>query len=67
MELLIFAVIVILAVLFYVSREPKKLDVNNDGKVDAEDLKVAVEKVTEKVQEAKKATRGRKPAAKKAK
>jgi hypothetical protein len=60
MEILIaLIVIVVVGSIIYVNREAKTLDINKDGKVDAEDVKAAVQntveaaKKTEVVQKAK--------------
>lgn len=53
MEILVIAVViaVIAGVIFY-NKNPKALDVNKDGKVNAEDAKVAVKAVKAEVKEA---------------
>jgi hypothetical protein len=60
MEILIaLIVIVALGAIIYTNREARSLDINKDGKVDAEDVKAAVQntveaaKKTEVVQKAK--------------
>jgi cell division protein FtsL len=52
---LIVAVVVV--ALLYISREPKKLDVNNDGKIDLKDAEQIVENVKEEIKEVAKKTR----------
>jgi hypothetical protein len=47
--LLAIAVVVVIGALIYFNRSSKGLDVNNDGKVDAADIKTAVQNVTEGV------------------
>ena len=47
--LLAIAVAVVVAALIYFNRSSKGLDVNNDGKVDASDIKDAVQNVLEGV------------------
>jgi hypothetical protein len=43
--LLAIAVVVVIGALIYFNRSSKSLDVNNDGKIDAADVKVAVQNV----------------------
>lgn len=52
---LIVAVVVIAVII--ISREPKKLDVNDDGKIDLKDAEAVVEKVKEEVKTVTKKTR----------
>lgn len=47
--LLVIAVVVVVGALVYFNRSAKSLDVNNDGKVDATDVKVAVQNTVEGV------------------
>ena len=47
--LLAIAVAVVVAALIYFNRSSKGLDVNNDGKVDASDIKAAVQNAVEGV------------------
>jgi hypothetical protein len=49
--LLIIAVVVVVAALIYFNRSAKSLDINADGKVNAEDAKVAVENAVEGVKQ----------------
>jgi len=52
MEIVIIAIAVaIVAGIWYYNRNPKALDVNKDGKVDAADAKVVVEAVKAEVKE----------------
>lgn len=52
---LIVAVVVIAVII--ISREPKKLDVNNDGKIDLKDAEAVVEKAKEEIKTVTKKTR----------
>jgi Co/Zn/Cd efflux system component len=47
--LLAIAVVVIVGALIYFNRSSKSLDINNDGKVDAADVKAAVQNAVEGV------------------
>jgi hypothetical protein len=47
--LLAIAVAAVVAALVYFNRSAKSLDVNNDGKIDADDVKAAVQNVVEGV------------------
>jgi len=44
LSLLIVAVVAIAAVVWYFNRDSESLDINQDGKVDADDVKAAVKK-----------------------
>lgn len=61
-ELIIALVVIVLAALIYFNRSGTGLDVNNDGKVDIDDAKAAVENTVEGVKkEVAKATNRRGP------
>jgi flagella basal body P-ring formation protein FlgA len=47
--LLAIAVVVVIGALVYFNRSSKTLDINNDGKIDADDVKAAVQNVVEGV------------------
>jgi cell division ATPase FtsA len=47
--LLAIAVVVVVGALIYFNRSSKSLDINDDGKVDATDIKVAVQNAVEGV------------------
>jgi hypothetical protein len=47
--LLAIAVVVVVGALIYFNRSSKSLDINNDGKVDAADVKAAVQNAVEGV------------------
>lgn len=65
MELLIILAIIVAAVAFYVYKRNKIFDLNNDGKVDQADAKVAVEQVKTTVKKTAQKVRAKKtPAAK---
>jgi hypothetical protein len=73
MEIIIaLIVLVVVGSIIYFNREAKSLDVNKDGKVDTEDVKVAVETTVAEVKQVakrakatvKKATTAKKPATK---
>lgn len=65
MELLIILAIIVAAVAFYVYKRNKIFDLNNDGKVDQADAKVAVEQVKTTVKKTAQKARAKKtPAAK---
>lgn len=65
MELLIILAIIVAAVAFYVYKRNKIFDLNNDGKVDQDDAKVAVEQVKTTVKKTAQKARAKKtPAAK---
>jgi hypothetical protein len=50
MEILIALIVVVaIAAIIYTNREARSLDVNKDGKVDAEDVKAAVQNTVEAV------------------
>lgn len=58
MDILLGLIIAVAVVaLIIITREPKKLDVNNDGKIDLKDAEQVVEKVKEEVQTVVKKTR----------
>ena len=65
MEILIVLVIIVAAMAVYVNRRSKIFDLNNDGKVDQADAKVAVEQVKTTVKKTAQKARAKKtPAAK---
>ena len=47
--LLVIVVVIVVGALIYFNRDSKSLDVNNDGKIDAADVKAAVDNVVEGV------------------
>lgn len=49
MEILIIAAVVVIGALVYFNRSSKSLDINKDGKVDADDAKAAVQNAVEGV------------------
>lgn len=49
--LLVIAIVVVVAALIYFNRSSKSLDINEDGKVDAQDAKAAVENAVEGVKQ----------------
>ena len=49
MELILIGAVVVIGAVIYYNRKSKSLDVNNDGKVDAADVKAAVQNVVEGV------------------
>ena len=51
MEILILALVVVVAAAVYYNRKAKSFDINNDGKVDSADVKAAVQNVVCGVQE----------------
>lgn len=57
MEIVIIAVVaVVLGGLIYINHNKKKLDKNNDGKVDVQEVKAAVKEVKEEVKAVAKKT-----------
>ena len=57
MEILLLAVVaVVIGGLIYIQHNKKKIDTNNDGKVDAQEVKAAVKEVKQEVKAAVKKT-----------